>query len=338
MAPRVPLIFNPQNGVTESVTREGDTIHKVIRAYAENEQQWPPSSDPRNWNFWQREALVYQTDLPERLGLRGPRMTGLRVTDAGERMEMRIEAARGRTGAEVTLDDLVVLAEQLGRSNGAEHEDEVWLSRGFLADYTANRAVDWTLLESDAAWAQPLIAEAFTVEAREGIVGLRASSPRLHQIAARLPRTIGHLDLFPANIFVDEDGPLLIDWAFAGDAALGEDIGNLIPDSIFDLFQPVSAIDEMLERLPAAYLRGLRSAGWDGDERLVELGIMTTGAVKYDWLAARVLERAALATQTTYGGVVLDDPRPNYRARAAGLALCARWSEQAQSLASELGL
>ncbi len=338
MTARVSQIFNPQNGVTENVWREGDVIHKVIRARAASPEQWPPSSDPRNWNYWQREAVAYREGLPLRLGLAGPRLLALEVDPRGERIELQLAALEGRTQAELTVDDLVELAERLGRSQGAAHTDEPWLSRGFLEGYTANRVVDWSLLTSDAAWQQELIAPWFTEEIRAGVVRLRQSSPRLHQIASRLPRTVGHLDVFPANIFVDAEGPKLIDWAFVGDAALGEDIGNLIPDSIFDMFQPLAAIDELCERLPAAYLAGLRAAGWSGDPRLVELGIMATGSVKYDWLAPRVLERAAAAQQTTYGGVVIPDPRPNYAARAAGLALCARWSDRALVLAEELGL
>ena len=49
------------------------------------------------------------------------------------------------------------------------------------------------------------------------------------------------------------------------------------------------------------YLRGLQEAGWDGDPRMVQLG-MWSSAVKYDWLAPFTLAQAGLARQYRYGG------------------------------------
>ena len=51
----------------------------------------------------------------------------------------------------------------------------------------------------------------------------------------RLPRAVCHLDVWPNNIIRRAAGEIvLVDWAFAGDGALGEDIGNLVPDCVFD--------------------------------------------------------------------------------------------------------
>lgn len=33
---------------------------------------------------------------------------------------------------------------------------------------------------------------------------------------------------------------VLVDWAFTGDGALGEDVGHHIPDSVFDPFLPAA--------------------------------------------------------------------------------------------------
>ncbi|MFD1658790.1 hypothetical protein ACFSL4_11360 [Streptomyces caeni] len=77
----------------------------------------------------------------------------------------------------------------------------------------------------------------------------------------------------------------MFDWAFAGDGALGEDIGNCVPGSVIDLFVPAARLPGLAAAVYDAYLHGLRAGGWRGDERLVRLGVCAS-AVKYDWLTA----------------------------------------------------
>ena len=154
----------------------------------------------------------------------------------------------------------------------------------------------------------------------------------------RLPRTVCHLDVWPNNLIRRAGGEVvLLDWAFAGDGALGEDIGNLIPDSVFDLHLDHDMLDQLDRRLTARVLGGLREAGWNGDERLVRLGICAS-AVKYDWLTASCLEHAGADEHLDYGRGARVDADARYAARAAGLALCARWAREANELAGTLEL
>ena len=53
---------------------------------------------------------------------------------------------------------------------------------------------------------------------------------------------------------------VLLDWAFVGDGALGEDIGNLVRASVLDLLLAHELLDQLDERLTSAYLDGLREA------------------------------------------------------------------------------
>ncbi|MEV6980449.1 hypothetical protein AB0M95_04210 [Sphaerisporangium sp. NPDC051017] len=129
----------------------------------------------------------------------------------------------------------------------------------------------------------------------------------------------------------------LLDWAFVGDGALGEDVGNLVPDSVFDLLLPHQELDHLDARATQAYLDGLADAGWTGDARLVRLGICAS-AVKYDWLTVRCLEMASADRHPDYGGEATVDANAGYAARAAGLSLCARWAREAELLARDLGL
>ena len=56
----------------------------------------------------------------------------------------------------------------------------------------------------------------------------------------------------------------LFDWSFTGDAALGEDIGNQVPDGVFDLFWSAERVGELDEAVFHAYLDGLRQPAGTG--------------------------------------------------------------------------
>jgi hypothetical protein len=333
----VPLTHNPLNGVTAGVWKQGSVVHKVLTRRREAPPHWASSEDPRHWNYWRREALVYSSGLPERLGLGAPHLLGMTESPEGD-VELRLEHVEGRHAAALTVADLEVAAQVLGRAQGrADLPDEEWLSQGFLGAYSGSRPANWALMDDDDAWAQPLMRDHFDPSLQQSLVRLHLGRDRLLRLMDDLPRTVCHLDVWPNNLIRRPSGEMvLLDWAFVGDGALGEDIGNLIPDSVFDLLLPHDLLDELDARLTSAYLEGLREAGWSGDERLVRLGVCAS-AVKYDWLTAFCLEHAGADEHLDYGRGASVDAGARYAARAAGLALCARWAREAEELLGTLG-
>jgi hypothetical protein len=333
-----PLTHNPLNGVTAGVWKHGSVVHKVLTRRREAPPQWASSEDPRHWNYWRREALVYASGLPERLGLGSPHLLGADESPEGD-LELRLEHVEGRHGGALGVEDLEVAAHVLGRAQGrVTLPGEDWLSRGFLRAYSGSRPVDWALMDDDRAWTLPLMREHFGAGLRGGLLQLHHRRERLLGVMERLPRTVCHLDVWPNNLIRRAGGEVVfLDWAFVGDGALGEDVGNLVPDSVFDLLLPHDLLDELDTRLTRAYVAGLREAGWNGDERLVRLGICAS-AVKYDWLTAFCLEHAGAGEHLDYGRGARVDAGARYAARAAGLALCARWAREAEELAGTLGL
>jgi hypothetical protein len=210
--------------------------------------------------------------------------------------------------------------------------------RGALSRGRGSRDVPWHVLDLDDAWTQPLVAEHFPPCLRAELLHLHERREWLLGLMERLPRTVCHLDVWPQNLVRRREGEIaFLDWAFVGDGALGEDVGNLVPDCVFDLLLPHGLLDELDAKLTVAYLRGLRDAGWHGDDRLVRLGICAS-AVKYDWLTVRCLDQARADRQLDYGGrgTVAADAR--FAARAAGLGLLARWVREAEQLAASLRL
>jgi hypothetical protein len=333
-----PLVHNPLNGVTAGVWRQADLVRKVITCRREAPAHWAASLDPRHWNYWRREALVYESALPDRLGLAAPRLRSLAPTADGD-IEVWLEHVAGRHGTELGIEDLERAAHALGCAQGrAERPAEPWLSVGFLREYSGSRPADWGLLHDDAAWAQPLMGEHFGDALRRDLVRLCERREWLLALMERLPRTVCHLDVWPHNLVARPDGEIVfVDWAFTGDGAIGEDVGNFIVDSVFDLLLAHETLGELDERLTGAYVRGLRAAGWTGDERIARLGICAS-AVKYDWLTIRSLEQASAPVQHAYGRATTIDAHARYASRAAALALCARWADEAERLSGALAL
>ena len=234
-------------------------------------------------------------------------------------------------------------AEALGRAQapflrGRPLPSFSWLSEGFLREYSSEKPVQWELLDDDDAWAHPVARQAFPAGLRDGVLFVHAHRERLYRISESLPRTFCHLDFWPKNLFGRPGGhAAVIDWSFAGAGAIGEDVGNLVPDAVFDHFITAAHLPRLEQVIFEGYLRGLRSAGWDDDPRLVQLG-MWSSAVKYDWLAALTLAQLQQDRQYRYGGAGEIDPQFKFRERSRALLFNARWARQAIELASRLGL
>lgn len=191
------------------------------------------------------------------------------------------------------------------------------------------------LVDDDAAWRLPLVRETLPARLREGWQRLRADRDRLYGVLERLPRTRSHLDVWVNNEFRRRDGTFaLVDWAFCGDGAIGEDIGNHVPDATLDLLWPADRIGELDAACFDGYLAGLREAGWRGAADPVRLGVAAS-CVKYVWLLPMMLGRASESSHRAYGRDV--DTLEFFRARGLGLAYLLDRYEEALDLADRLG-
>jgi hypothetical protein len=294
-----------------------------------------------DFRYWRREPLMYAQGLPAAFagaGLRMPSLLGSFERTDGS-IALWLEDVAGAPGSVWAPDAFGDLARRLGvaqaLSGRRTAEVPSWYSRRFLTGYLrAWDHVDERVLEDDAAWAHPLVAPHVTPRLRDGLLALRRDRELFLTALESSPQTFCHLDLWPNNVIRARDSLVLIDWGFAGIAAIGEDIGNLVPDSVFDLLQPASALPELDRVVFDSYVEGLREAGWDGDERQVRLA-MCASAVKYCWLAPVMLARAIEGRHRAYGGADLDDPAPQYAARFAGLDFLVGWADEARQLLAE---
>jgi hypothetical protein len=300
--------------------------------------------DPRRWTYWCREPLAYQHDLAgayDGSGIVAPACLGADVD--GSEAVLLLEWAAGEPGEAWPVTSYGAAAEALGRAQapfllGEPQPPLPWLSGRFLREYSSEKPVAWGLLDDDDSWAHPLVRETFPSALREGVQFVHEHRERLYQISESLPRTLCHLDFWPKNLFRRPGGEIVaIDWGFAGDGAVGEDVGNLVPDAVFDHFITADQVPRLEQAVHEGYLQGLRAAGWRDDPRLVQLG-MWSSAVKYDWLAPLTLAQVGQERQYRYGGAGEIDATFKFRERSRALLFNAQWARQAIELASRLGL
>jgi hypothetical protein len=342
---RQPLPHNELNAVTTSVEKvETADGHQLVRKEIGRHKpgsadHWQASEDPRHWNWWRREADVYASQ-ELRQSLVG---TGLEIPTADIEVDpadpghltLWIEYVNGTPGTQFGLGDHQALARGLGRWQAAPPPDEPWASRGFIRAYSASKPAPYELVDDDRPWSEAIIRDCWPGSLRTGWKRLLDSRPRLLDVLERLPRARCHLDVWASNATRRPDGTVaLFDWSFYGDGARGEDIGNQVPDGVFDLFWPAQEMGELETAVFTAYLDGLRQAGWDGDHREVRLA-MTASCVKYAWLLPQMLAEAHDPVARAYWRDVA--PNLKYTARGVGLARLVNWCDEAMRLADQLG-
>jgi hypothetical protein len=340
VASREVLRHNPLNAVTAVVERVRDArgataVRKELRAPApegeDSHDPWAASPDPRHWNSWRREADAYRDDALRRsLAGTGLDMPAGRVVEHARGATLWLEDVAGTPGTSFALADHVAVAAGLGRWQAHGPLTAPWASRRFLRDYSASKRAPLHLVDDDAAWEQPLVRSTWPPALRQGWRRLLASRDHLLDVMEGLPRTRSHLDAWVSNEIRRPTGEVvLLDWAFAGDGAVGEDVGNHVPDAVLDLFWPAEDIGELDAACFEAHLAGLREAGWRGEDRLVRLGVVAS-CVKYTWLLPVMLQRATRSEQQAYHQAV--DAQRLYSQRGLALTHLVAWCDEALRL------
>ncbi|KOX06314.1 aminoglycoside phosphotransferase [Streptomyces sp. NRRL B-1140] len=339
-----PLPHNPRNGVTAGLWRVTGggrcAVLKVLTRTQESGVAWSESNDPRHRNFWRREAYVHRTGLAgvwQRHGIRAPRLLEYVERPDGD-VALWLEDVPGEPATAWAFTGHVDHAHCLGAAQGAigPGEDAPWLSHSFLRDHTSRKTTGEERLDDDEAWRHPLIRRHFPPGLREDMVRLHHDREWFLTVMESLPRALSHLDQRPANVLSGGPGTsVLLDWAFTGDGALGEDLGTYLPECVFGLYVPAADLPGLAKAAYDAYVHGLLGSGRRGDERLVRLGVCAS-AVKYHWLTALMLERADEEPVAHDGeGTVPAEVR--HRETGRTLAFLAEWAAEARMLAPLLG-
>jgi hypothetical protein len=334
-----PLTHNAGNAATGGIWRvrgsAATAICKVFRPPADppvGGLAWQTSEESTHWNHWRREYLAYTTGLTAAYsgtGIVTPALLDARERPDGQ-VELWLAEAVGVPGPVWSVERLGAFARQLGLGQARWVDrvpDEPWLSRRWLAQYVADRR-PW--VPEPVPWRHPA-ADVWPDRVRGRMRALWEGRHGLVAIAGAAPRTLCHLDVWPMNLIADGATTVLLDWAFVGEGALGEDIANLIVDSVADGFMDAALLPEIEAATTEGYLDGLRAGGWRGPAEVVRRAIAASGAAKYSWMAPAMLTVAAQGDRR--GGHRNYDPDSSaaeIRKRRGGLLeLLVDWAERA---------
>lgn len=242
-------------------------------------------AEPSAHRYWKREMLAYQSgllaDLPA--GLQAPRCFGVAEQPGGGGwlwLEEITDAAVGRWPRE----RFTTVARHLGIFSGTYLTDRPlpaypWLSRGWFRSHVASVAPAIDVLPE--LLEHPLLRPALPTATAARILRVWHEREAFFDALDRLPQTFCHLDAFPRNVFVRNEGSgevqiVAIDWEFVGVSAVGAELGQLMAGTLLFEEADLDTAAELEEAVFASYLKGLDVAAWRGDPRLVRLGYATT--------------------------------------------------------------
>ena len=366
---RIPLLHNEGNAATAGIFRVrggpdasgASRVLKVARPATlplepgsrAATSAWQTSTAPDHFNYWRREVDAYESGFAASAyadaGIRTPELLSVRTRDDGC-IELWLEDVEGRSGFDLSPERLGRFGYELGGGQARwagrvpPPAELPWLSRRWLAQYLghgpgANVRVD------DGDWNQPAV-HVWSEATRRSLRRLWESRGRLLSAVEALPRTLCHLDVWPANLIEDASGAsVLFDWSFVGDGAIGEDPANLIIDSVTDGLMDVALLPHIAEAVTEAYIKGLgdgdaigagadagsggRDSGRPGSADDVRAAIATCAVAKYSWLGAQAVA-TAVRGRTGRGAYNQDDSAAETLARITPLAdLLAQWADAA---------
>jgi hypothetical protein len=239
------------------------------------------------WNYWKREFLAYSSGMLDEL----PGIAAPKRFSAGEEDQLAylvLEDVPEAAEARWPTDRYVLAARHLGRFNGAYLADRPipdaqFLTRTYLRSWTT--WLPWRdSVRSPSSWSHPIVAEAIPAPPLEQLERLHSKVPFLFDRLEDLPQTLSHLDAWRANLIgarstSGEDRTVAIDWSFVGMAPAGQEVAILVGGSHIWLDAEPDELGTMSEKSFAAYVEGLRDAGWRGDERVVRFAYAASAAL-----------------------------------------------------------
>jgi hypothetical protein len=209
------------NGRDGVATRPWALVLKIVDRPAEGCQ------DQREWCFWKREVLAFQSRLLADLlgGLVAPRCYGTSERDDGG--WIWLEHIVESTGRRWSLEHYQHAARQSGRFGGAflsgtALPDHPWLSASFFRSMFADGGKWATHMNPESpegAWQSSLVRRAFAEPLWSRVLRLWAGMREFFAAIDRLPQVLCHNDLHRRNLMLRKgaDGQeelVALDWAF----------------------------------------------------------------------------------------------------------------------------
>jgi len=335
----------------QSQSTHGIQAWKVVMKCINNPKE--SHQDLREWAYWRREILAFQSDFLEQLppGVRAPRFYGMMENEND--VWIWIEHIQETTGKQWSLDYFQRTARQLGRFQGMYLNkipltDYPWLSQSFFRSAWDENGfwLDFmNPVSKENAWQSPIVQGGFDERQKSRVLQLLSEKEHFFDVNDHLPQVLCHYDAHRRNFMwsrssqTGEEELIGVDWAFIGIGALGNDLGQLVGTSMFFFdYDPTDA--ETLETaLLDGYVAGIADNGVMIDARLVRLGYLVSlsfwmGAMLPGWAAIMLPSDSGINVQAMYG-------RSAEEALTGWVeldAFCLDRTDEARTLIQQLGL
>ncbi|RAV23400.1 phosphotransferase [Paenibacillus contaminans] len=239
----------------------------------------PGFEDPVDWSYWRREFLFYTSNyihfFSNHYDLEIPKCFDA-VEKDNDTIWIWLEDLSDIAGPEWPLSRFELAAQHLGSFQGRMMKEkqiysEPWFTHRWLRSRVLENTAGMPIIFDDKVWKSDLVLETVPTQIKDSARLIWENREKLLFILDGIPKTVCHYDVWPPNLFARSDPKgreqtIIIDWSSVGWGAPGEDIGNLIPDSIFSPNQiHVSDLVQFEQIVIAGYLRGLHESGWEGD-------------------------------------------------------------------------
>jgi hypothetical protein len=244
----------------------------------------PENDDPKEYQYWKREALVYQSDLTWRLpgNLRAPRCLAVEE-QSDDSIWIWMEDIRDDHGENWPFETYGQAAYQLGRFNGAflagtAMPGEAWLAHNFLRNYVERASPSIAFIRKNPT--HKLVRSLYGNNLPL-ILALWQVRGELLDILERSPQVFCHQDAFKRNLFFQQDKLIAIDWGFCGNAPAGAELVPLVAVALSFKEIPAGTIREFEQLCLDSYQKGLSEAGANISKKSVRRNYMLTILLRY---------------------------------------------------------
>ncbi len=286
-APVVDSLYEPVASATRGVWRvrvdqNWSAVLKVLHPSLEDgHPMWRAGLEETHWYYWKREALALTSGVVQATpGLRMPVCLGAFERADGTVAVWLEDLCDAQPGSAWTVGRYEGAARAVGNWQGSyvaagTLPRHAWMSHDWLRSYVARREPMMSEISNAAH---------LDAECKKAAVLLWANRAPMLAFLDTLPRTVCHFDLHPKNMFQHDHDIVLIDWAFVGIGALGEDPATLIGDAVFDFHVAPERLDELAEVVVDGYASGLNDAGIEIDLETLRLWIDIGTLVRNTWI------------------------------------------------------
>jgi len=271
-------------GVDRNEWLDWSIILKVIQSPANlGYENMGEADDQTHWNYWKRELLLYQSGwldtLPE--GISSPRCFDT-LELPGNIAGLWLEDITDSYSSNWPLYRYALTARHLGRLNG------VYISRRKLPDFSwfsLERTKQWLNMIpwKDFPWDDSETSQYFSKNGSNHFRHFLEEHGKYLTRLEQIPHTVSHGDTFPTNfrsrrVYRGQEQTIAIDWAQAGIAPLGDDLGQLVYGTCMNL--KAYKMQDISQTLFTSYINGLQDSGCRVEPELVRFGYVASAAFR----------------------------------------------------------